>query len=84
VKRATPWSVSPGLELTTCSAEDLVVHKAFAARVQDWADIINILMRQGPKLNLDQIWTELRPLIALKEEPEIEGELQKLINLHMR
>jgi len=25
--------------LRTCSAEDLIVHKAFAARPQDWVDI---------------------------------------------
>jgi hypothetical protein len=28
--------IKPDMTITTCSAEDLVVHKAFANREQDW------------------------------------------------
>ena len=34
------------VRLNTCCAEDLVVHKCFAAREQDWADVRGILVRQ--------------------------------------
>ena len=80
IQRATAWKIAPELSLTTCSAEDLIVHKAFAARDLDWADVTRIVMRRGSKLNLEQIWTELRPLVALKEEPEILTKLQRIFD----
>lgn len=80
VTRATDWPIIPELKLTTCSAEDLIVHKAFAGRDLDWADVTSIIMRQGRKLNLDQIWSELRPLVELKEEPEILEKLQRILD----
>ena len=80
VARATDWRITPRLTLRTCSAEDLIVHKAFAGRDLDWADVEAVVMRQGRKLNLDQIWTELRPLVELKEEPEILTKLQKIFD----
>jgi len=39
ITRSSLAELVPGAVLRTCSAEDLVVHKAFAARPQDWADI---------------------------------------------
>lgn len=83
ILRATDWTISPKLSLRTCSAEDLIVHKAFAARDLDWADVTSIVMRQGRKLNLKQIWTELRPLVALKEQPEILVRLQQVFDRHL-
>jgi hypothetical protein len=81
VRRASPWTVSTcATPLITCSAEDLIVHKAFAARAQDWADIERVVMRQGRKLNLDQIWSELRPLVAAKEQPGILTQLQSVFD----
>jgi len=38
VARATPADFLPGVRLITCSAEDLVVMKTFAARMQDWVE----------------------------------------------
>lgn len=83
VERASAWKVDSELTLVTCSADDLIVHKAFAARDLDWADVSSIVMRQGPKLNVEQIWEELRPLVALKEEPEILTKLQGIFDRHL-
>lgn len=80
VSRATDWRISRAISLRTCSAEDLIVHKAFASRDQDWADVTSVVMRQGRKLNVDQIWAELRPLVELKEEPEILTRLQRIFD----
>lgn len=80
VARATEWRIGRGLKLTTCSAEDLIVHKAFAARDLDWADVRSVTMRQGRKLNTNQIWKELRPLVELKEAPEILTKLQRIFD----
>jgi hypothetical protein len=79
IGRATPWFGSgPATHLITCTAEDLIVHKAFANRDRDWLDITAVVARQGRKLNSAQIWSELQPLADLKEEPEILTRLQRI------
>ena len=84
IKRASRWKISREASLTTCCAEDLVVHKAFADRELDWLDVKGILQRQGARLNVDLIFEELRPLLKLKEEPEIEDRLRKMIEEETR
>lgn len=79
VERATFYEIAPGYILLTCSAEDLIVHKAFAGRPQDWLDIETILIRQKDELDPQIIWDELLPLVELKEEPEIVSRLQQLM-----
>lgn len=82
VARATRFQVDAGVELITCSAEDLVVLKAFAGRPQDWLDIQGILARQGKTLDRGIILDELRPLLALKDDDEAERTLQQLFARH--
>jgi hypothetical protein len=83
IKRATPFPFSPECSLITCSAEDLIVLKAFADRVRDWMDVEGIIMRQGSSLDINYITKELTPLCELKEVPEIMDKLHKLIK-HFR
>ena len=78
LSRATAWTVPGGGSIQTCSAEDLIVLKAFANRPQDWIDIRNVLIRQGDRLDRAMIELELSPLAELKEEPEILAQLQSL------
>lgn len=84
VVRASRWPITGDIGITTCCAEDLVVHKAFANRGQDWADIERILMRQIERLDIELIFKELRPLLQLKEAPEIEDQLRKMIEEEKR
>jgi hypothetical protein len=63
--------------ITTCSAEDLVIHKAFAGRDKDWADIRGIVLRQ-PRLDRQLIWSELLPLLELREDSTTEARLRAL------
>lgn len=77
IQRASWYPISPRRKLLTCSAEDLIVHKAFANRPQDWIDIEGIIIRQGDRLDIPLIWEELTPLVELKEEPEIIARLQQ-------
>ena len=81
INRATLWQLRKDIALTTCSAEDLVVHKAFAGRDLDWADVERILIRQHGKLSLDQIRAELKPLLELKGETESLGKLEQKLAL---
>lgn len=79
VGRASDWEIAQGMVLHTCSAEDLVVLKAFAGRPQDWIDVDRILARQqGKPLDWRQIESELEPLLELKGELEHLGTLRRL------
>ena len=78
VGRASPFSVGPDLSLTTCSAEDLVVFKAFAGRDRDWSDIEGIVARQGSRLDAALVWSELLPLLELKDDVTAETKLRRL------
>jgi len=79
IKRSRICLLAPGHSLRVCSPEDLVVHKAFASRDQDWADVDMVLLRQGQKLNVAQIMEELVPLAELKEAPDIVPRLEKMM-----
>ena len=79
IQRASAWSWAADQSLITCSAEDLVVHKAFAGRDLDWSDVERILIRQHGKLDLAQVRTELKPLLELKGEMEGLEKLERKI-----
>ena len=77
VARATRFTFPGDIPLLTCSAEDLIVLKAFAARGRDWTDVEGIIVRQAGVLDWTYIDEHLRALAALKEAPEILTELAK-------
>ena len=78
VSRASLFTFPEDLGLRTCSAEDLIVMKAFADRSRDWADIEGIIVRQAGKLDWTYIGRQLGPLAELKEAPGILAKLEKL------
>jgi len=79
ISRSSLWHAAEGCHLRTCSAEDLIVHKAFAGRDLDWLDVTRILQRQGRNLDLPFIERELAPLLDLKEEPQNLERLRQMI-----
>ncbi len=78
VERASFYRYAPDIDLFTCSAEDLVVLKAFADRDRDWIDLEGVLIRQGTKLDRRYILESLEPLCDIKESPEIITKLHAL------
>lgn len=78
IQRSSKSDLVPGACLRTCSAEDLIVHKAFAARPQDWVDVEGVILRQRGVLTWSQIWSDLEELALLKEEPELLAELERI------
>lgn len=82
VERASYWESPAGPRLLTCSAEDLVVYKAFASRDQDWVDVGRIISDQRTALNVPQILEDLRPLAALKEDDRIVPRLEGMLTKH--
>jgi hypothetical protein len=77
IQRSTYFRYPPNISLRTCSAEDLVVLKAFAGRGQDWVDVERTIVRQTGKLDWAYIREQLRPLAELKESPEIVDQLER-------
>ena len=79
IGRSSDWNVAPGLSLRTCSAEDLIVLKAFAGRPQDWVDIERVAVRQAGKLDEALIFEELSPLLELKDDPASAARLRAIL-----
>ena len=79
VGRSVTIEVEPDCFVRLCTAEDLIVMKAFANRVIDWHDVRGVIVRQGlGNLDWNYINKELAPLCEAKEQPEIVGRLQLL------
>lgn len=81
VERSTYHEFLPDIVLKVCSPEDLIVFKAFANRLKDWADIDNILSVQTD-LDWGYVDKYLAPLVEIKEEPEILATLNKIRTDH--
>jgi hypothetical protein len=81
VQRATLFEYAPGLELRTCSAEDLMVMKLFASRAIDIRDAEGIAVRHDKTLDWGYIEAQLTPLAEAKEEPEILRQLARIRGL---
>ncbi len=82
IDRSTPFAIDAGTTLTTCSAEDLVVLKAFADRPQDWLDIEGVMARQAGALDRTLIVDELGLLLDLKEDDAPGARLRELFKRH--
>jgi hypothetical protein len=81
VERSSDFAIGEGKSLRTCSAEDLVVFKAFAGRDKDWLDIEGVALRQAGRLQEMLVWKELDPL-ELKESPETARACESCSNAH--
>ena len=80
VERSSAFDVGEGQSLQTCSAEDLIVLKAFAGRDKDWLDIEGVALRQAGRLRESLIWEELEPLLELKDSPETAVRLRGILD----
>jgi len=77
VERSSPFTFPPETVLRTCSAEDLIVFKAFADRPKDWVDVEGIIIRQSGRIDWSYVRAQLAPLVELKEAPEILRQLDQ-------
>ena len=77
VARSTLFTYPPDVPLRTCSAEDLLVLKAFADRPKDRMDIEGVIVRQSPGLNWPYVRAQLAPLAELKDDPDVLDRLER-------
>lgn len=75
VQRSSLFDYPTNTKLQTCSAEDLIVLKAFAGRAKDWVDVESVIVRQTGKLDWNYVHKQLAPLAELKGAPEILDQL---------
>jgi hypothetical protein len=77
IARATSFRFTPTVNLTTCSAEDLIVLKALAGRPHDWVDIEGVLIK-----NADLDWTYLQrkfaSLAELSSDTDLLNEVRRI------
>ena len=71
IRRSVLIEFDADIILRICSAEDLVVMKAFADRLQDRADLVGIAQRRGHEMDWAAVIERLEPLIEAKGEPVI-------------
>jgi hypothetical protein len=81
IRRATLFSFGPGLDIRTCSAEDLIVLKLFASRPLDIRDAEGVAVRQKGRLDWPYIENQLRPLAEIKDDPSLLSTLVRLREL---
>lgn len=77
VDRSSLFVFPPDVSLRTCSAEDVLVLKAFADRPKDWVDVDGIIIRQSGQIDWAYVHHHLAPLAELKEAPEILRRLEE-------
>ncbi|MEO8024847.1 MAG: nucleotidyl transferase AbiEii/AbiGii toxin family protein [Bryobacteraceae bacterium] len=80
IDRASDFEFTPGSRFRTCSAEDLIVMKLFAARPIDYQDARGVVARQGSRLNWNIVESEIEPLAEIMERPALRAEVAKLRN----
>ncbi len=80
IGRSSPWEIGGAEPLVTCSAEDLIVLKAFAGRDKDWLDVEGVVIRQGRALKTPLVLRELEPLLELKEDARSVARLQAILD----
>lgn len=76
-RRAHNISIS-NIPLRLCSAEDLVVMKAFANRPRDWSDVEGILLRRKGRLDTAYIRDQLAGLAPAKPDENILQRLEEM------
>lgn len=79
VRRAKEVEFVPGKSLRICSAEDLIVMKAFAGRPTDWNDVSTICVRQSVgAIDWEYVSRQLSPLCEIKGVPETMDQLESI------
>ena len=81
VSRASVFSFGPGLDVRTCSAEDLIVLKLFASRPQDLRDAYAVVLTKKEQLDWRYMESQIEPLAEAKPEADMPNGLARLREL---
>lgn len=78
MERASTFDLGPGLQIRTCSAEDLIVLKLFASRPLDIRDAESVAIRNRSTLDWQYIEQQLEPLAEVKADSEMLAQIARL------
>lgn len=78
MRRAVDYEVEPGKFVKLCSAEDLVIHKAVAARPRDIEDIEGVVYRQGDKLDVSYIRLWLQQFADALDKSDLSAAFERM------
>jgi len=78
IERAVTREFSHDVSLPCCTAEDLVVMKAFAGRARDWMDVEGVVKRQA-QLDIDYVLGHISDFNELSNEPDLFGRVKRLL-----
>lgn len=81
--RAVSIEIQRGKQISVCSPEDLIIHKAIAGRPQDLSDIEGVIARQGMGLNIGYLRTWLARFSEIMENDQISGRFEEFWNQRM-
>lgn len=79
IARASRYGFEPDCELPTCSAEDLIVHKAVAGRPRDLDDLIGIVNRQYGKLDVAYVRRWLTAFSEVDGMPDVRQRFETIL-----
>lgn len=79
--RASKHAFTEGCELRTCSAEDVVVLKAFTEKPADWQDTVRVIEKQKLTLDKAYIIQKLTELCEIKAAPQILRRVRKQLGI---
>lgn len=80
MERAVNVEFSPDLSLPCCTAEDLIIMKAFAGRARDWMDVEMVVNRQS-QLDVQYILDHIMEFNELSSEPDLIGRVRRLLGV---
>lgn len=78
IARGVAYDLGGGRAVRVCSAEDLVIHKALAGRVQDVLDIEGIVARQAKALDVAYVRRWLTELGRVGDDSEVPARFERI------
>ncbi len=78
IRRARPVEVQPGVVVTLCTAEDLIIYKLISTRLRDHADAEGVVRRQGDALDDDYVLGWLRQFEQALDDSALVATYQRM------
>ncbi len=79
ISRASSWGMEPGVNVATCSAEDLIIYKLLARRPRDLGDVESVVARQWGRLDESYLHESLSAFGELVPDVDLVGTLRAVV-----